>query len=122
MTFSLPDPGPPNLEFERPADRARLEETAAALARRGFVAQVADDAAHARKLVFDMVPEGAEVHIALSETMKELGITAEIDESGRYNSIRSQLGKLDRATQRPRDAETRCRPRLHPRQCPCRHR
>ena len=64
------------------------------------MAQVADDAAHARKLVFDMVPEGAEVHIALSETMKELGITAEIDASGRYNSIRSQLGKLDRATQR----------------------
>ncbi len=100
MTFSLPDPGPPNLEFERPADRARLEETAAALSKRGFLAQVADDAAHARKLVFEIVPEGAEVHIALSETMKELGITAEIDESGRFTSVRAQLGKLDRQTQR----------------------
>ena len=24
MAFTLPDPGPPNLDFERPADRARL--------------------------------------------------------------------------------------------------
>ena len=100
MTLSLPDPGPPNLEFERPTDRARLEKTAAALSRRGFLAQVADNAADARTLVFDIVPEGAEVHIALSETMTELGITAEIDESGRYQSIRTQLGKLDRQTQR----------------------
>ena len=42
MTFVLPDPGPVNLEFERPADRARLEQTAEALASRGFIAQVAD--------------------------------------------------------------------------------
>jgi hypothetical protein len=36
MTFNLPDPGPANLEFERPAERVRLEQTAAALAGRGF--------------------------------------------------------------------------------------
>jgi hypothetical protein len=31
--------------------------------------------------------------------MRELGITAEIDESGRYESIRSRLNALDRSTQ-----------------------
>ena len=45
------------------------------------------------------IPAGAEVHIALSETMRELGITSEIDESGRYDSIRSRLSALDRETQ-----------------------
>ena len=45
------------------------------------------------------IPEGAEVHIALSETMRELGVTETIDESGRYDSIRARLGTLDRATQ-----------------------
>jgi hypothetical protein len=25
--FTLPDPGPPNLDFERPADRAHLDRT-----------------------------------------------------------------------------------------------
>ena len=99
MTFVLPDPGPVNLGFERPADRARLEQTAKALASRGFIAQVADSTEHARQLVLDAIPEGAEVHSALSETMRALGITAEIDESGRYDSIRSRLKALDRDTE-----------------------
>ena len=99
MAFTLPDPGPPNLDFERPADRARLQRTAAALAARGFKAQVADTAAHARELVLGAIPDGSEVHIALSETMRELGITEEIDESGRYDSIRARLSTLDRETQ-----------------------
>jgi LUD domain len=99
MTFTLPDPGAANAEFERPADRARLDRTAAALTARGFVAQVADGVEHARQLVLDAIPEGAEVHGALSETMRVLGITAEIDESGRYDSVRSKLNTLDRETQ-----------------------
>jgi hypothetical protein len=99
MTITLPDPGPPNLEFERPADRAHLERTAAALAGRGFKAQVADSAEHARQLVLEAIPEGAEVHLALSETMRELGVASEIDESGRYDSVRSRLNALNRETQ-----------------------
>lgn len=99
MSIILPDPGPPNLEFERPADRAHLERAATALERRGMHAQVASSGKEARQLVLDAIPEGAEVHIALSETMRELGITAEIDESGRYDSVRSRLSALDRETQ-----------------------
>ncbi len=99
MAITLPDPGPLNLEFERPADRTRLERTAAALNGRGFKAQVADSAEQARQLVLNAIPEGAEVHIALSETMRELGITSVIDESGRYDSLRSRLSALDRETQ-----------------------
>jgi hypothetical protein len=99
LTFTLPDPGPPNPDFERPADRARLERTSAALTDRGFAAQIADSGDHARELVLDLVPEGAEVHAALSETLRELDITQEIEESGRYHSIRAELTKLDRETQ-----------------------
>jgi L-lactate utilization protein LutC len=99
MSFTLPDPGPPNIEFERPAERARVERTAAALARRGFLTQVAESGDDARRRVLDAIPDGAEVHIALSETMRELGITAEIDESGRYDSVRSRLAAMDRETQ-----------------------
>jgi LUD domain len=99
MTITLPDPGPPNLEFERPADRPHLERTAAALGARGFNAQVADSAEHARQLVLEAIPEGAEVHLALSETLRELGVASEIDESGRYDSVRSRLNALDRQTQ-----------------------
>jgi LUD domain len=99
MAISLPDPGAPNLDFERPADRDRLDRTAAALAARGFKAQVADSGEHARELVLAAIPEGSEVHVALSETLREIGVTKEIDESGRYDSVRSRLDALDRETQ-----------------------
>jgi acyl-CoA hydrolase len=99
MSVVLPDPGPPNAAFERPADGERLARTAEALAGRGFAAQVADDADHARRLVLAMIPEGAEVHSALSETLRQLRITQEIDESGRYDSLRLRLSSMDRETQ-----------------------
>jgi L-lactate utilization protein LutC len=98
-TMTLPDPGTPNLEFERPADLAHIERTAAALVARGFKVQLAGGAEQARQLVLEAIPLGAEVHISLSETMRALGITSEIDESGRYDSVRSRLSALDRETQ-----------------------
>jgi L-lactate utilization protein LutC len=100
MPPTFVDPGPPNLEFERPADRARLERTAAALAANGFEAHVVETGEDARRLVLAALPEGAEVRTALSETLRELGIAAEIDESGRYDSVRARLQQLDYATQR----------------------
>ena len=99
MSIVLPDPGLPNVAFERAADRSRLERTAAALTARGFVAVIAGDGEHAQALVLDAIPEGAEVHSALSETLRELGITREIDESGRYDSVRARLVTMDRETQ-----------------------
>jgi L-lactate utilization protein LutC len=98
VSIALPDPRPANLEFEQPADRPRLERVAAALTARGFQAEVADSAAAARELALAGIPEGAEVHIALSETMRGLGITSEVDESGRYESVRMRLRGLDRQT------------------------
>jgi LUD domain len=99
MGIVLPDPGPPNPEFAVPADRERLERAVQALESRGFAAQIADNGVHARRLVLDAIPEEAEVHSALSETLRVLGVTAEIDDSGRYDAIRPKLLALDRATQ-----------------------
>lgn len=121
MAITLPDPGPPNLEFEQPADRARLERTVAALQNRGFIAHIADGRDHARQLVLAEIPQGAEVHVALSETLRELGIMSEIDESGRYESVRARLSQLDRATQGREMAKLGAAPHLHPRQRPRDH-
>jgi LUD domain len=99
VSAALPEPGAPNPEFERPADAARLERVAGALRARGFRAEVAADGADARRRVLDAIPEGAEVHTALSETLRTLGITAELDGSGRYDSVRARLNALDRETQ-----------------------
>jgi len=99
MPVTLPDPGPPNREFERPADRARLERTVAALEERGFAAEIAESGERARARVLGLLPAGADVHAALSETLRDLGITREIDESGRYDAVRPRLKALDRQTQ-----------------------
>lgn len=99
MAISLPDPGAPNLDFERPAERDRLDRAAVALVARGFKARVVASAADARKLILGEIPDGSEVHVALSETMREIGITDEIEQSGRFDSVRSRLNALDRETQ-----------------------
>jgi YkgG family uncharacterized protein len=99
LSFELPDPGSPDDWFARPADRDRLERVAAALNARGFAAEIADDRVHARRLLLERIPEGAEVQTGPSQTLGELGITAEIEESGRYDSVRRRLQTLDRETQ-----------------------
>jgi hypothetical protein len=99
VSYVLPDPGPPNAEFAQPADLSRLEQTAEALRGRGFHVHVVADGAAAKELVLDSIPEGAEVHTALSETLTELGIRAALEESGRYDSVRAKLAQLDRETQ-----------------------
>ena len=99
MSITIPDPGPANVEFEQPADAERLAHVAEAMSARGFLPQIAEGGDHARELVFELIPEGGEVHSALSETLSELGISQIIEESGRYDSVRERLNQLDRETQ-----------------------
>jgi hypothetical protein len=99
MSTVVPELPPPNQAFATPATPERLEQVATALERRGIHAIIAENAADARQRVLSMVPEGAEVHIALSETMAQLGVTAAIQDSGSYDAIRPKLMQMDRATQ-----------------------
>jgi hypothetical protein len=89
----------PNQAFAQPASAERLRLVVDALQRRGIHAAIAENSEQARQLALTMIPAGAEVHVALSETMAQLGLTAEIQESGRYEAVRPRLMKMDRATQ-----------------------
>lgn len=89
----------PNPEFARPSSPERLRLVSRALENNGFHALIAHSRDEARQMVLDLVPEGVEVHIGLSETMRELGVTSEIEGSGRYDAIRPKLNQLDRETQ-----------------------
>ena len=46
-----------------------------------------------------MIPEGSEVHSGKSKTLEDIGLYAELAESGRYDAIRPRMFQLDRATQ-----------------------
>jgi LUD domain len=89
----------PNREFAVPARRERLERAAAALKANGIEAAVADDLEQAKRLVLEQLPEGAEVHEGASVTMETIGVTAEVEQSGRYDAVRPRIWAMDRATQ-----------------------
>jgi hypothetical protein len=82
--------------FNQLATQESIEKTKAAMETNGFSVIVAKDGAEAKEKVLELVPKGAEVFALSSETLKQTGITKEIDESGNYSSIRAKLNSLDR--------------------------
>jgi len=89
----------PNQEFAKLASDEQIERTVKALEANGIHAVVAETGEEARRIFFELVPEGAEVFLGASVTLETLGIKDEIDKSGRYNSLRPKIFAMDRATQ-----------------------
>ncbi len=93
------EPLRPNPEFAVVATRERLESTAEALRSHGMRVLVAADRSEARRLVLEELPDGARVHQGASATLDALGVTEEIERSGRFDAVRPKLLALDRETQ-----------------------
>jgi hypothetical protein len=89
----------PTTSFTEPATSARLERTADALTARGFTVEILDDAAAARARVGKLIPDGASVLTAASETLRLSGIDADLNDSARYDAIRPRALRMDRARQ-----------------------
>src|SRR5450759_3290301 len=71
----------------RPSDE-RIEHVAWALRANNIEAIVVDTGAEARRLILELVPEGAEVHTAKAKTLEDIGPVAELQESGRFDALR----------------------------------
>jgi L-lactate utilization protein LutC len=84
--------------FAQPADPATIEATAAALRDKGYDVHVANDAAAAKRIVFELLPDGAEVGQGASQTLEAIGVTEELEESGRYDAVRARTRAMDRST------------------------
>jgi acyl-CoA hydrolase len=78
-------------QWDELADDSALTRTAAALVANGIEAEVAHDSDRARERVLSFIPPGAEVFTMTSRTLEATGLKAEIDESGRYFSVRKHL-------------------------------
>lgn len=94
MTTAVPAP-----PFTDPASAERLEQVAAALTANGFAVEILDDVAAARARVKDLIPEGTSVFTGASETLRLSGIEEDINESGRYDSVKRRGLTMDRATE-----------------------
>src|SRR5215475_2050661 len=89
----------PNREFAKLASDEQIERTVKALEANGIHAIVAENGEEAKRIFFELVPEGSEVFLGASVTLETLGIKDEIDKSGRFDSIRPKIFAMDRATQ-----------------------
>ena len=83
------------------ADDVTIAKTIEALGKRGITGMVVNTGQEAKAKVLEIIPQGAEVMYVSSVTLETIGLVAEIDESGKYNSVKNKLKTLDRNTQRP---------------------
>lgn len=89
----------PNREFAILAGAEQIERTVKSLEANGIHTLIARDGAEARRLFFELVPDGAEVFLGASVTLEKLGIKDEIDKSGRFNALRPKMFAMNRETQ-----------------------
>src|SRR6266852_7358978 len=81
------------------ADDVRVKRTMAALEANGITVLRASDAAAAKRMVLDLIPDASPVHQGASQTLDVLGITYEIEKSGRYAALRPRIWSMDRETE-----------------------
>jgi L-lactate utilization protein LutC len=84
--------------FTEPAPAERLERAATALAAHGFTVEILDDSAAARTRIKDLIPNGASVFTAASETLRRSGIDADVNSGDRYEALKPRVLAMDRAT------------------------
>jgi len=89
----------PNQEFAHIADDEQIERTAKALEANNIHVLIAKDGEEAKRLFFELIPEGAEVFLGASVTLETLGIKDEIDKSGKYDALRPKMFAMNRETQ-----------------------
>ena len=89
----------PNWVFAELASDAEIERAAQALEAHGIHTLIAENREEAEQMVFDLLPEGAEVFTASSQTLEQLHIPADLERSEQYDLVRAKLKKMDPRTQ-----------------------
>lgn len=73
------------------ASSETVAKTIEALKDNGIEAVLVDTAAQASEKVLEMIPQGSEVFTMTSVTLEMIGLDKEINESGKFRSVRKQL-------------------------------
>lgn len=85
--------------WDQLASKESIDKAIESLKANGIDAKFVENGEAANKEVFSLIPEGAEVMNMTSLTLDTIGVAKEINESGKYDSVRSKLNNMDRATQ-----------------------
>lgn len=87
-----------NQEFGELASDEQIEHAAKALEANGIHTVIAENGEEAKRIFFELVPEGSEVFLGASVTLETLGIKDEIDTSGQYDALRPRIFAMNRET------------------------
>lgn len=86
----------PNQQFSKLASDEQIEKTVTALSEHNITSDVVETKDEARQKLLDLLPDGAEVFSMTSMTLEALDVLSEVNESGRYNSVRQRLNVMDK--------------------------
>jgi acyl-CoA hydrolase len=89
----------PNKAFAKLASDEQIARAAQALEANGIHVLVAENGAEAKRMFFELLPDGSEVFLGASVTLETLGIKDEIDGSGRFDALRPKMFAMNRETQ-----------------------
>jgi hypothetical protein len=89
----------PNTAFAKLASDEQIERTARALEANGIHTLIAQNAEEAKRLFFELIPDGSEIFLGASVTLETLGIRDEVDKSGRFDALRPKMFAMNRETQ-----------------------
>ncbi len=81
------------------ASEDSLETVAVALRSHNIEPIIVDTGDAAREAVLGLIPNGAEVHWAKSQTLEDIELVQRLTEPGRFDALRPRLAVMDRATQ-----------------------
>ncbi len=86
-------------EYAKQATDEKIERTSKALEANGIQTLIAENGTEAKRLFLELIPEGSEVFLSSSVTLEQLGIVADVDQSGRFDAVRPKMYAMNRETQ-----------------------
>lgn len=87
------------MDWTKLAGEDALARTEKALKDNGFNVFVVGTGEEARKKALELIKEGSEVFTVSSTTVHEIGLSKELNESGKYDSVRNRMMSMDMKTQ-----------------------
>lgn len=90
----------PNQKFGKLADLSAINRVVESFQSKGVEIKLAKNAQEAKKMILTKLPLQAEIMNMTSITLQTLGIDQEINESGKFNSIRKNFESLDPKNQK----------------------
>ena len=86
-------------EYAKQATDEKIERTSKALEANGIQTLIAETGAEAKRLFLELIPEGSEIFLSSSVTLEQLGIVADVDQSGKFDAVRPRMYAMNRETQ-----------------------